>query len=70
MYIIRWTSVHCMNAKLLMKIDDNALLRMERIDDLKSLIFELLKQRHPIYAGKIRIQLLLLLYLSKNKLLF
>ncbi|XP_067930799.1 lactosylceramide 1,3-N-acetyl-beta-D-glucosaminyltransferase-like [Watersipora subatra] len=52
MSYLRWTSINCPTTKLLMKIDDDALLKSTRIDDLKSKIAYLLSYDLPIYAGK------------------
>ena len=51
-YIFRWSSLYCSKAKLIMKIDDDALLRAVKLEGLAALINRLSKAEHPVYAGE------------------
>ncbi|XP_067930291.1 beta-1,3-galactosyltransferase 1-like [Watersipora subatra] len=52
MSYLRWTSVYCKTASLLMKLDDDTLLKVLRLPSLRSKIKDFVDSKKPIYAGK------------------
>ena len=48
----RWASEKCANAKLLMKIDDDTLLRTKQLPRLREMVHRFIDSRRPVYAGK------------------
>ena len=54
----RWTSKYCAHASLLMKIDDDVLLKTETLPSLKKSMRSWIDSRTPLYIGTVKSLLL------------
>ena len=48
----RWTSEHCRNVSMIMKMDDDVLINYNRMSLLQYLIDRMSMYKYPVYAGK------------------